>query len=147
MRSLLFLLPLFLMTACTTVRQAAYDAEVDRLCAEDGGAVVYEQVPWPEARFNKYGEPKAARGVPPADVYGPEYLVRVDNRSLKSAGGAAIDRYQVSITRRSDNKLLGTSTWYVRAGGDWISGFQPSQYQCPSPAKLISNLVFVKASK
>lgn len=131
---------------CATPKQALYDAEVDRLCEKDGGVVVYETVAWPASNFDKYGHPRALLHSSPESIYGHEYVTQIERKSIKS-GGASVDRLQTSITRRSDGKLLGTSTWYVRAGGDWISGFQPSSHQCPSPAKEVGHYVFMREAK
>jgi hypothetical protein len=48
---------LFLLTACASgSSKRELDAEVDRLCAIDGGIRVYETVTLPPDKFNERGE-------------------------------------------------------------------------------------------
>jgi hypothetical protein len=52
-----FLLILLLLTACTSgPSKGGLDAEVDRLCAIDGGIRVYERVTLPPDKFDKWSQ-------------------------------------------------------------------------------------------
>ncbi len=50
------LILLELITGCVTWPQIQMVAEVDRLCAIDGGLKIYETVSLPPEKFNEYGQ-------------------------------------------------------------------------------------------
>ena len=56
-RFLIFCFSALLLSGCATPTQMVLDAEVKRLCAIDGGIKVYETVPLPADRFDKFGKP------------------------------------------------------------------------------------------
>ncbi len=123
---------------CTTPIQYRYNAEVDRLCAVDGGARIFERISWPKGKFDEHGHPLTIKGkeLSPSR-YGPSY--RVDENSVRIKGtkeGASINRYSHEIYRVSDQKLMGAFYLYDRFGGDVTGGFAPSYYNCPSPTSF-----------
>lgn len=135
------------ITGCTTPRQAIFDAEVDRLCALDGGTRVFEAVTLPADQFRKPGVPafywssKGELALGPAyRVYDSEVVVKGAPMALQ---GATLVRHSFEVYRRSDNKLLGSSVRYVRKGGDLPLGGHPTSYACPSTNDQLFPAIFI----
>lgn len=128
-------------------RKVYYDAEVNRLCAKDGGVKVYETVRLPAEKFNQWGEPNFYNPVLKANALGPEYEFKLTSEYVKR-GPPSLMRFETSIARRQDNKLLGKSIEYKRAGGDIPGPWQPTTHLCPSDAgevRLLKN-IFVRSN-
>lgn len=111
------------LSACTTPIQMAYDAEVDRLCAIDGGMKIYESVQLPPERFDKYGDLIAvnSKSFYASDRYGPDFKIIEEKNYLKGGdgkSGAVMARVSIKIFRTKDDKLLGSWLSYYRRGGD-----------------------------
>jgi len=68
------LLALELLTGCTSYAKMKMDAEVDRLCAIDGGLKIYETVSLPPEKFNKYGFINFVKFTKGENALGPEYI-------------------------------------------------------------------------
>ena len=137
---LFFLLVLLLITACTSgPSKRQLDAEVDRLCAIDGGVRVYETVTFPPDKFDeKYGQINFYRPTQGENALGPEYIYKWDIHYYKKghpvsvgAHETAMRRDHVKIIRKSDMKLMGEVVKYHRAGGDLPGPWMPSSYHCP----------------
>ncbi|MFN2309472.1 MAG: hypothetical protein ABR553_07020 [Gammaproteobacteria bacterium] len=105
-----------------------YDAQVNRLCAVDGGIKVYETVSLPPERFDQYGNVGIhnKRKMNESDEY---YFVTEDEYLRK--GNPVMIRTVTQILRRSDRKVLGESIRYGRGGGDLPGPWHPSTYNCP----------------
>lgn len=112
------------LSACTTPIQMAYDAEVDRLCAIDGGMKIYESVQLPPDRFDH-------------DIFirknSPEFKITQESAYLKGTKDSSIRlrRYSTKVIRIEDEKLLGAWVYYYRGGGDIIPSDGDSSYSCP----------------
>lgn len=119
-----------LLTACATPSQIMADAEVDRLCAIDGGIRVYETVPLPPEKFNKYGQINFYRPTQGENTLGKDYLFKRETYYYKQ-GNPDLFRLHTQIFRRSDGKLLGESVFYKRGGGDIPGPWHGSSYMCP----------------
>lgn len=135
-----------IVTACATPSQTSADAEVNRLCAIDGGIKVYETVKLFPEKFNQYGSiqiPDRAKAKP-TDEYYYEWNVtyyKQDNPSLR--------RDHFKIFRQSDGKLLGEDISYARRGGDIQGPWHDSSYRCPAAEKQSSleSKIFLKENK
>lgn len=139
------LLALELLTGCVLPRitptQMKMDAEVDRLCAIDGGLKIYETVCLPPEKFNKYNQINFYRPTQGENTLGPEYIWKSDTKYLQPGEEPSANprmwRDHVQLFRRSDGRLLGEFTRYTRYGGDprFLSehffGGQSSHYSCP----------------
>lgn len=139
-----------ILSACATPTQSQVelDSEVRRLCAIDGGVKVYESVELPREQYDVQGNPRlpSKATAKPTDAY---YFER-EYSELTRSGNASITRTVAKIVRRSDQKVLGTSTWYSRAGGDPVGPWHPSSFICPviSPgAPSVESQVFSKERK
>ncbi len=128
-----------LLSACTSgpLVKAVADAEVDRLCAKDGGIKVYERVTLPAARFDQWGNigVRVKENASPTDEYyddgGTQFL---------QEGGVTIVRFTARIVRRRDAKVLGEAVQYARGGGDLPGPWHPSTYECPPLMDSIGKL-------
>ena len=109
------------------------DAEARRLCAHDGGVKVYETVTLNEDEYtkllNQYGEldirnKKLARV---SDAFYQESI-----RIYLRTGNPELWRSEYRIVRRSDGKVLATSVFYTRRGGDLPGPWHESSFSCPS---------------
>jgi hypothetical protein len=156
---LLVLLVLPLITACGTFQKAKLDAEVDRLCAIDGGIRVYETVTLPPDKFDeKYGQINFYRPTQGENALGPEYIYKWDIHYYKKghpvsvgAHETAMRRDHFKIIRKLDMKLLGEFVKYHRAGGDLPGPWMPSSHHCPdtleaSSTKLM-HMIFIKSTE
>jgi hypothetical protein len=134
------LLTLGLMAGCATASQRQLDAEVDRLCAVDGGLKIYETVRLPPEKFNKYNQINFYHPGRDENALGPEYIWKYETRYLHPGGDPKTNprmwRDHIRLFRRSDGHLLGESINYSRYGGDprflaEYSGAPESHYSCP----------------
>lgn len=154
----LFLLILPLITACASgPSKGQLDAEVDRLCAIDGGIRVYETVTLPPDKFNKWGEINFYRPTQGENTLGSEYIYQWDTHYYKKgdpvsqgAQETAMRRDHIKIIKRTNMKLLGEFVKYHRAGGDLPGPWMPSSYHCPDKSEanesLLLKSVFIKST-
>ena len=109
-----------------------YDAQVNRLCAQDGGIKIHEKVRLPADTFDTYAGrnwvlPDKAR-LKPED----EYYIETDRRYFRQ-GNPEFSRNQHRIIRRSDGKVLAELVRYGRGGGDLPGPWHGSSFSCPDP--------------
>ncbi len=145
------------LTACSMPQKAYWDAEVDRLCAIDGGIRVYETVTLPPDKFDERGQINFYRPTQGENRLGPKYIYHWDTHYYKkgdpSRQGAqeiSMKKDHIKIVRRSDMKLLGEFILYRRAGGDLPGPWVPSAYRCPGSEVheiLLMNKIFVKSTE
>ena len=112
-------------------RKFYYDAQVEAMCAKDGGIKVYETVKLPAERFDKHGaiRIRSKQDAKPSDGYYYEWAV---HHYLKSNPSMRRDHFK--IIRMADGKLLGEETSYARRGGDMPSLLHESSFRCPENA-------------
>lgn len=142
------------ITACWTPQKIYWDAEVDRLCAIDGGIRVYETVTLPSDKFNERGQINFYRPTQGENALGSEYIFRWDRRNytkgdpVQGAQKVAVRRNYFKIIRKSDMKLLGEFVLYSRVGGDLPGPWEPSSYRCPGLEVneiVLMNQIFIKS--
>ncbi len=137
-----FLIPMlcalpFVAACASGPSKADLDDEVRRLCAIDGGIKVYETVRLPAEKFDPYGNvrvPSKARAKPK-----DEYFFEREQTNLV-AGDPQMHQTIHKIIRRTDGKLMGTSIWYSRGGGDLPGPWHPSSLICPEISKNAPSL-------
>jgi len=138
------------MMGCTTPSQWIADAQVDELCAKDGGIKVYETVTLPKERFNEWGQfvvhdEKYAK--PTDEYYRVEKITDIKgSHNSGQMGDLIIYRNHWKIYRRIDHKLLGESIRYARMKGDIFIVDAPSGYTCPEKGTSIESQIFLKSS-
>lgn len=135
MRGLVVVLLFLLVTlGCATSTQRELDAEVNRLCAIDGGIKVYERVVLPAKKYEKYvAHLPSKERAKPADEYYLELEVHYYRRGKYEE--PAMWRSTYRIVRRSDGKVLGELIAYSRRGGDIPGPWHPSSFTCPAIGK------------
>ncbi len=109
------------------------DREVDRLCAKDGGIKVYETVVLPSERFDKCGVfylPIEKKFTPEDEYYYARATHYYQNKE------PSMRKAHSRVFRKSDGKLLGETTWYLRRGGDLPGPGNSSSYSCPTEAGI-----------
>lgn len=120
-----------------------YDAQVNRLCAVDGGVKVYETVKLPAEKFDKYGVVRipSKQDAKPSD----EYYYQSDSTYYRT-GNPDMRRSHDRIIRRGDGKVLGEFIYYARRGGDMPGPWHNSSFGCPdiSTQPSLENSIFVK---
>ena len=133
------LIPLLFLPLFASCAKYALDAEVDRLCAIDGGVKVYETVTLPPEKFNEWGQINFYQPIRGENALGPEYLYQSETHYY-GEGNPQMLRYHEEVFRRSDGTLLGETTIYVRSGGEWA----PSSYHCPPTSESSEQELFKK---
>ncbi len=136
------------LVGCATPYQMMADREVDRLCAIDGGTVVFEKVQLSPENFGPNGElfPQYRK---PGQLLslGPDYTEKYEVNVVRQEP-VPIEKFTATIRRVNDNKVLGKRTAYIRQGGDLsvFSGLQGTSYVCPSVKETVPlrNSVFEK---
>ncbi len=147
-----------LITACWTPQKTYWDAEVDQLCAIDGGIRVYETVTLPPDKFNERGQINFYRPTQGENALGPDYIFKWDIHYYKKGDPAAIGsqdivmrRTHIKVIRKSDMKLLGEFVLYSRGGGDLPGPWVPSSYRCPNAFEASSSMlrkkIFIKSTE
>lgn len=130
-----------LAPACTTVNQGYWDSKINEMCESDGGVRIYETVSLDRQQYdlllNSFGqlspplESRANEGIPIVHRFTSTYIQRFDPE---------VRRDELTLVRRSDNKVLGISVTYSRIGGDPIA-LHPSYFSCPSASVDFFSLV------
>jgi hypothetical protein len=124
------------------------DAEMERLCREDGGTRVFISVPLAVDQFDKYGQPNfyhVREGIQPEDNLGRDYRLDFQFVEIKRIRNVILSKSTTKIFRRSDDALLGQSVRYSSGGGlDRIPLSEGPRSECPKqpPADLVRS-VFV----
>ncbi|MBZ0132965.1 MAG: hypothetical protein K8F53_10175 [Rhodocyclaceae bacterium] len=114
-------------------RKVYYDAEVNRMCREDGGVKVYEQVKLPPEKFDKYGVVR----IPSRQDAKPDDEYYYDNETTYlQIGNPSLRRSHTRVVMRSNGKVLGEAISYHRVGGDLPGPWHPSSFACPKPGDL-----------
>jgi hypothetical protein len=132
------------------------DQQMGELCKKDGGVKVHETVPLPAGEFSKDGIPfssywRDSSLVGTTGRLGPNYRYLSRDETIKAGdpmkGEGRLTRYVEEIYRIKDGRLLGSSVWYGRSGGDFIVLGHFSTAGCPVSAEPLLTAVFVKEKK
>lgn len=115
-------------------RKVYYDAEVNRMCREDGGVKVYETVRLPAAEYDRLAKKNwvlpDAKSAQPTD----SYFTTTETRYFRSSN-PQVARTVIQFIRRSDGNVVGEYISYGRGGGDLPGPWHGSSYLCPDPTK------------
>lgn len=119
---------LILALTLSGCEQAVVDAEMEKLCKQDGGMKIYEHVVLPKDQF-KYGVPIFHQTW---NTSGGGYRFIAAHERLRP-NKPTLTRYTYSVVREFDGKVLGTYIVYSRIGGDimWRPGPDSSK-SCPA---------------
>lgn len=126
------------LSACSTPTQLGLDAKVRELCAKDGGLHVFETVTLPPDKFNEYGQINFFQPTKRVEALGSAYEFHRAVAPLRKGddygSSPTLERWETSVIRRVDGKILGRVIFYRRWGGGALSGFihPPSDsFTCP----------------
>lgn len=129
------------VVGCATPSQISADAEVDRLCAVDGGVKVYETVTLSADKFDMHGNFRvpSKQDAKASDNYYYEWIVsKIKGGNPHHDGTLVIEKSHFKYWRSRDRKLLGEQINYSRIGGDVPGPWHPSSYTCPSAHNTLS---------
>ena len=118
------------------------DREVKRLCAIDGGIRVYESVKLPVERFDRYGQIRVpAKWLAKSE---DEYYYE-GSTSYLIKGNPELLQLRTWMYRKSDNKLLGESTVYMRHGDGMPGPWYMPAFICPQKTDVdMKEQIFIK---
>lgn len=113
-------------------RQGYWDAKVSEMCEKDGGTKVFEVMELPKSQYNlllnKFGKLDIPLDQPSSDN---APLAKRERLTHIRDGNPSVWRYEVTVIRKSDQKILGTQITYARVGGDFPSPAHESSFSCP----------------
>jgi len=109
------------------------DAEVRRLCAQDGGIRVYETVTLPPDRFDKFGvvHVPLRSSAKSSDEFTYEWDITYFRK-----GSPEMWKNHFRLVRMNDGKLIGEAISYSRRGGDFPGPWHDSSYGCPADGDI-----------
>ena len=102
------------------------------LLADIGGIKVYETVRLPAEKFRRYTQ--FLTTVPFQELKEDDEYYLVWNVSELKDGNPNLSSDHFQIIRRSDLRILGEATSYIRKGGDVPGPWHISSYRCPDKA-------------
>jgi len=133
----------FTLSGC---EQAVVDAEMEKLCKQDGGMKIYEKVVLPKEQFTKYGDVKffetsnTGGGYRAVWKYEP-IPVKKPLLDILTWNHANLTKSTVTVIREVDNKTLGTYISYARIGGGIVPRLGPDPSKsCPPNANSVNFL-------
>ena len=143
------LVTLILAVVASGCMQEVVDAEMAKLCKEDGGMKIYETVTLQKDQF-KDGAPTILgdwRG--DGSKAGGGYTVSQKFNNLRS-GNPSLTKLTYTVIRDSNQKILGTFVYYSRIGGALMPRLGPDPAKaCPKHPNenTFVNAVFLQASQ
>jgi hypothetical protein len=113
-------------------RQAYWDEKVKEMCEKDGGTKIFEVVELPKLQYDLLRDKFGELNIPPdgSSTQGTPFY-RKDEFTYFRDGNPSVWRYELTIIRRSDRKVLGRQVVYSRVGGDFPSPAHASSFSCP----------------
>ena len=117
----------------STYRKAQMDAEVERLCAKDGGVKVYQRAELPHSMVDAKGFSAIPMVVQLADAKSP-YVIQNRSRPVHLGDphgrwSPTLHRTHFVVVRMHDQFVLGEAIGYTRYGGDPSGPWEPSSYR------------------
>jgi hypothetical protein len=112
--------------------QAHVDAQMEKLCGQDGGMKIYEKVVLPKEQFTKYGDVKFFE----TTVVGGGYRIVTKSESINvikpifdvfTWNRANLTKTTYTVIREADNKVIGIYIVYLRTGGVFYQGWDRIQ--------------------
>ncbi|GBU15759.1 hypothetical protein AwPolaro_11370 [Polaromonas sp.] len=133
------------------------DRQMEALCKQDAGVKIFETVRVPATAFDTaerliIGPFQTLDGGLSRRVVLNAYFIDSKTDTLKGRNSSSpglmpkgrLSRYQTTIRRAADNKVLGEDVSYGRTGGDFTLN-HPSQNHCPKPrSPYIVQSIFIK---
>jgi hypothetical protein len=117
----------------STYRKSQMDAEVERLCAIDGGVKVYLRTELPKSMFDLRGYPSVpfVRDLRDAKE---EYAFEDGSGPIQKGDPSGrwvptLHRTHIRLVRVNDSTVMAEAIGYARSGGDPVGPWQPSSYR------------------
>ena len=123
--------------------KAYWDHKITKMCENDGGVTVYEEVSLDREEYKQYINKFGKLSIPKNNKASANLnYIRFDNREFIHRNYPTVRRYEFLVKRRSDNKILGRRVSYSRVGGDFptIIG-HPTIFRCPEKTESLFNAV------
>lgn len=145
------LIIVFILPGC---EQARVDAQMEKLCEQDGGMKIYEKVMLPKEQFTPYGDVKYFQT---SDVGGGyRFLTQSEQIEITRSSldfltwnHANLNKIMYMIIREKDNRVLGSLVMYHRIGGAIMPRLGPDPAKhCPVGVddKTFLRAVFVQTN-
>ena len=115
----------------TEIHKAYWDYKVKELCNKDGGVTVFETVNLTQDQYEKHDGNRGMISVFPKRMSRPHhdfYITRTVEIIKES--NPYVARIENVFVRKSDEQQLGNMVHYSRKGGDFPTGFHPSNFSC-----------------
>lgn len=142
------------LSGCSTPAQVRLDERLSALCAVDGGITVYEAVNLPSSAFNDHGFINFYKPGEGRNALGKDFDYQYNRVTLVPGSEYGekprLTRFEISVIRKSDGKLLARAVSYNRFGGDFANPGHPTSKTCPESGidnKLIKQLFAREAAK
>jgi len=124
-------MPLLFVNACDG-RKEQLDAEVRRLCEIDGGVKVFESVTLTQNEYRMLLDESGELKIPFKGNARPTDLFYRDSKTeFLRKGNPEMWKTIYMLVRQADGKILATTVFYSRRGGDLPGPWHDSYYGCP----------------
>lgn len=114
-------------------RKAYWDYRISEMCKKDGGVTVVEKMQISSEQYEKL--PRVNNSpviVSEKHSKSPEPVFAVDREMVLREWAPRVIRWESSVKRRSDGKVIGMLVTYIRSGGDFPLSFgHPTSFICP----------------
>lgn len=127
------------------INKVNWDRKVNEMCKIDGGIKIYDEILFSEMEYtdllNQYGELYI-----PDEKFAKQThaYYQSTSREYVNKGNPMVWRSEYRLIRRDDEKILATTVFYTRRGGDFIGPWHESSHSCPNVREIenMINLVF-----
>ncbi|MBP8924640.1 MAG: hypothetical protein KBG75_02165 [Pseudomonadales bacterium] len=131
--------------------KAYWDHRVRELCQKEGSIKIFEHIVLTRTEYEAMEKSGGRVFVPPKKMSlgNSRYALYYDRqktvikRPNPNVWAPLVGKTEVSIIRKSDNKLIAKYSRFYRIGGDFITGILPdSHYGCPISTDDMINSIF-----
>jgi hypothetical protein len=119
--------------------QSHWDGEVSRMCKQDGGVTILEQVRISQDEFNRMPKVGGYTSIPSrAALKSTDKVFWDESIKVLHAANPRVWRSEHLIKRRNDEKVVARVVTYSRVGGDAPSPAHSSQFVCPVMSEVFA---------
>lgn len=131
------------------VNKAYWDHKVSKMCEKDGGITVYDKEIISQKKYRQLGSIQGEVTIPFVDKadMGDDYVRKFILTNLRK-GFLKVNRHEMSIIRRADNKVLGRRISYSRIAGDFPTIIaHHSSFSCPEHSSLVKQIFIIEGEQ